>query len=201
MKPTPTTRVSIILRLQDPNAAAAWGEFVEIYRPLIYDIAIKKGMQPADAADLTQEAMSRIVLAIERFEPDVTKGSFRGWLSTITRNLIVDFLRRDLRLPSTAKNSDQFQFLQSVPAPAEDTQWFDLQNRRQMFAWAVQKVQPEFRSNTWQAFWKTSVEHSTPAAVANELGISVGAVYIARSRVIARLRTIVQATEFGGSNE
>jgi len=191
----------MILRLQDPNAAAAWGEFVEIYRPLIYDIAIKKGMQPADAADVTQEAMSRIVLAIERFDPDTVKGTFRGWLSTITRNLIVDFLRRDLRLPPTAQNSDQFQFLQSVPAPAEDTRWFDLQNRRQMFVWAAEKVQTEFRTSTWQAFWKTSVEHAAPADVASELGITVGAVYIARSRVIARLRAIVRAAEFGGGNE
>jgi RNA polymerase sigma-70 factor (ECF subfamily) len=188
----PTTRYSLVLRLRDREDEAAWAEFMDVYEPLVYRLARGKGLQDADARDVCQEVFRAVAGAIERWDPDPAKGKFRGWLFRITRNLLVNFLAGQQRLRGTGSSSVQ-DMLEAQPAadPRAEAA-FATEFRRRAFHWAAEQVKKEFADATWQAFWRTGVEQRPIASVAGELGISVGAVYIARSRVIARLRERVQ---------
>ena len=189
MNEPPATRRSLIVKLRDPADAEAWREFVTLYEPLIYELARRKGLQDADARDLCQEVFRTVAQAIDRWDPDPARGSFRGWLSRIARNLLVNFLtRRPYRLRGSGSTSIQ-ELLEAQPVEDPSaTALFESEYRRRLFRWAAGEVRGEFATTTWMAFWKTAVEARAPAEVAAELGLSVGAVYIARSRVLARLR-------------
>jgi RNA polymerase sigma-70 factor (ECF subfamily) len=189
----PTTRHSLVLRLRDSADHQAWEEFVEIYEPLVLRLARRRGLQDADARDVCQEVFRAVGDAIERFDPDPAKGSFRGWLFRIARNITVDALTLQGRRPAgTGRSSVQY-LLEAQPAPAEPSETeFAMEFKRRAFVWAARRIQPEFTAPTWQAFWRTAVEHQTVASAARELGLSEGAVYIARSRVLARLRACVR---------
>ena len=87
------------------------------------------------------------------------------------------------------------EFLEAQPASETDSALFDLEYRRQVFAVAAQRARGHFQETTWQAFWRTGVEGRDVAAVAAELGLSPGALYVARSRVMARLRQEIDRIE------
>jgi RNA polymerase sigma factor (sigma-70 family) len=198
----PTTRRSLVLRLRDPRDEAAWAEFVDIYEPLVYRLGRNKGLQDADAQDLCQEVFRAVASAIERWDPDPAKGKFRAWLFRIARNLLVNFLASQRRSIRGSGSSSVQEMLEAQPAgDAQAEAEFRAEFQRRAFRWAAEQVKPSFTDSTWQAFWRTGVEHRPIAAVAKELGISVGAVYIARSRVLAWLRERVeQLTEDSGLN-
>lgn len=201
MTDSPSTRPSLLVRLRDPQDERAWAEFQEIYDPLVRRLAIGRGLQEADAADLTQEVFQAVAKAIERWDPDPARGSFRGWLCRIARNLIINFLAAQKRHPRGTGDSEFQAFLEQQPAPdSEESSWFEGEYRRRIFAWAAERVRGEFRPATWNAFWWTGVEGHDPRAAAKALGMSVGAVYIARSRVMARLKREIERFE-GESND
>ncbi len=195
MTDSPQTRVSLILRLQSNNDAEAWQQFVEIYGPLVFRIAKSRGLQAADAHDVSQEVLVRVAKSIGQWQPDPSIGSFRGWLSRIARNLVIDFLRNKNRLPRTTDNSDIRMYVEQVPDRSAESQLFDIEFEKQVFAWAADQVKPSFESNTWHAFWLTAVDSIPVAEVADQLGLSRGAVYIARSRVMARLKKTIDSAE------
>ncbi len=197
----PSTRLSLVLRLRDRRDEAAWAEFVEIYEPLIYRLAHRKGLQDADARDLCQEVFSAVARAIQRWDPDPAKGRFRAWLFRIARNRLIDLLARQRRQVRGTGHTGVQELLEAQPAEEEHQALaeFHAEFQRRAFRWAAAQVRQEFTDSTWLAFWKTGVEHRPVAAVAEELGLSMGAVYIARSRVLARLRDRVeQLTEDTG---
>ena len=189
----PATRHTLIARLRDPADAGAWGEFVAIYEPLVYRLARRQGLQDADAHDLCQEVFRTVARAIERYDLDPTRGRFRGWLSRIARNLLINFLtRRPYRLRGSGSTSVQ-ELLEAQPADDPSaTAVFEAEYRRQLFRWAADAVRGEFAPSTWRAFWITAIDGRAPADAAAELGLSVGAVYIARSRVLARLKARIE---------
>src|SRR5437870_3022128 len=92
MQESPATRASLLVRLRDGNDAAAWREFVRLYAPIIYGFARKRGLQDADAADLMQDVLRSVSGAMNRLEYDPVRGTFRGWLFTVTRNKVFNFL-------------------------------------------------------------------------------------------------------------
>jgi RNA polymerase sigma factor (sigma-70 family) len=196
MEETPITRASLLVRIRDPQDERAWGEFLEIYGPLVHRLARLKGFQDADAADLTQEVFRAVASAIDRWDPDPSRGSFRGWLFRIARNLMVNLLASRRRHPIGTGDSDMKLLLEALPAPVgEESALFDEEYRRQIFRWAADQVRPEFREPTWRAFWLTAVDGRPAREVAETLGQSIGSVYIARSRVIARLRSTIEHVE------
>jgi RNA polymerase sigma-70 factor (ECF subfamily) len=193
MDDLPGTRHSLIVKLRDPANSAEWAEFVALYEPLIYRLARRKGLQDADAQDICQEVFRAVARAIERWEPG--RGSFRGWLSQITRNLLINFLTRGRQPRGTGATSMQ-EVLEAHPAGDPNaTAMFEAEYERRLFRWAAEEIRHEFAAATWQAFWLTSVEEQTPADVSKTLGLSVGAVYVARSRVLARLKKRIEQLE------
>ena len=196
----PTTRRSLVLRLRNAEDQAAWAEFVQLYEPLIYRLARRKGLQDADARDLCQDVLSAVADAVGRWDPDPTRGRFRAWLFRIARNLLVNFLARQRRHAGGSGRSSVQELLEAQPAGDDGAEAeFAAELRRRAFRWAAEQVRVEFTEPTWQAFWKTGVEGRPVAAVAAELGLSPGAVYVARSRVLARLRErVAQLTEDPG---
>lgn len=192
----PKTRMSLLVRLRDTADGRAWEEFVGIYEPAVYAFARKKGLQDADARDLCQEVMRSVARAIDRWDPDPCKGPFRAWLFRIARNGLIDLVASQQRHPRGTGESAMQSLLEAQPAgAAADSALFSLSYKRQLFHWAAEAIRPEFSPSTWNAFWRTAVDFDPVQAVARELGISPGAVYIARSRVIARLRERIDQVE------
>jgi RNA polymerase sigma-70 factor (ECF subfamily) len=187
MDQAPGTRISLIVKLRDPTDEAAWREFLAIYEPLIYRLARRKGLQDADALDLCQEVFQAVARAVERWDPELC--GFRQWLYRITRNLLVNFLTRPShqRLGSGATSVQLLLESQAAPDPSAAAV-FETEYQMRLFLWASEEVREEFTPTTWNAFWQTAVEDRASVAVAAELGLSIGAVYIARSRVLARIK-------------
>jgi RNA polymerase sigma-70 factor (ECF subfamily) len=193
---SPATRQSLLVRLKDPQDGLAWAEFLAIYTPLIDRLARARGFQEADAADLAQEVFRAVAGAIDRYDPDPALGSFRGWLFRIARNLMINLLAAQRIRPRATGDSNVQELLEQVPAPdSAETALFDAEFRRRLFHWAAEQVRSEFRESTWKAFWLTAVEGKDPSTTAEAVGISVGAVYIAKSRVMARLRAVIEEVE------
>ena len=196
MRDAPETRQSLLLRLRDVRDDQAWTEFLAIYEPLIYRLATSKGFQDADARELTQEVVLAVSRAIDRWDPNPERGSFRGWLFRIARNLMVNFLAQRRSRPLAIGDTDFNRLLNQQPsAAADESRYFDHEYRRQTFHWAAERVRGEFHEHTWQAFWQTCIDGKAVKEVANELQISVGSVYVSRSRVMARLKKEIERVD------
>jgi RNA polymerase sigma factor (sigma-70 family) len=192
----PETRRSLLLRIRDRDDARAWEEFVEIYEPLLYRLVRTKGLQHADAQELTQEALLTVASAIERWNPDRDKGSFRGWLFCIARNMTINFLTRRRPDQQGVGGTDFRRALERQPDPASElTTVFEHEYERQLFDWAARQVRGEFHESTWQAFWRTAVEGEAIPDTAAALGLSLGAVYMARTRAMARIKGRIKEVE------
>lgn len=181
------TRPSLLVRIRDLENQRAWEEFVEIYTPLVYGYCCRRGLQDADAADVSQDVMRAVALAIRKFEYDPQRGRFRDWLLTVVRSKLQNFLAGRARHPQGTGDTAVHQFLEAQPAPEEHSDW-DRDYDHRLFCWAAEQIRSEFKEPTWQAFWQTVMEERPGKEVAARIGLSVGAVYIARSRVLARLK-------------
>jgi RNA polymerase sigma-70 factor (ECF subfamily) len=195
MSDAPATRLSLLVRLCDARDDGAWSQFVEIYAPLVFSFARKHGLQDADAADLTQDVLQAVSGGIRRLDYDPRRGSFRGWLFTVARNKLRNFLAAQKRPGRGTGDTDAQHRLQELPAREEDqTAWWDQEYERRVFSWAAEQVRGTFQKSTWQAFWKTAVEGKTGPEVARALQMSVAAVYLAKGRVMARLKEVIRET-------
>jgi RNA polymerase sigma factor (sigma-70 family) len=188
---SPATQPSLLVRLRDAGDAAAWSQFVDIYAPLVYDFACRHGLQDADAADLTQEVLAAVAQNVRRFDYDPRRGSFRGWLFTLVVNKFRKLRDRLYRQEQGSGDTTAQKFLQELPA-APDTDRWEQEYEQRMFAWAAGQVQASVEEKTWQAFWRTSVMGVRPQEAAKQLELSVAAIYMAKSRVLARLKELIQ---------
>jgi RNA polymerase sigma-70 factor (ECF subfamily) len=195
MSNSPTTRASLLLRLRDACDARAWGEFVEVYGPLVYRFARKQGLQDADAADLTQDILRAFAGAAGEFSYDPNRGSFRGWLFTVARNKLRNFLASPRRRERGAGDTQAQVRLANVADDAIDEDEWDREYQKRVFAWAADRVRKTVQDTTWQAFWRTAVDAQSGQKVAADLGLSVAAVYLAKSRVMARLKEQIAQLE------
>jgi RNA polymerase sigma factor (sigma-70 family) len=187
MSPADATRPSLLIAIRDVGNQSAWSEFVGLYTPLVFRHCLRRGLQEADAADVAQEVMKSVAGSIARFEYDRRKGSFRSWLLTVTRNKLANFFTRRARRGDETGETSVQELVGSEASPSESADW-EREYESRVLNWAMEHVKAEFQEGTWRAFWGTAVEERAVAEVAAELGMSAGAVYIARSRVIARIR-------------
>lgn len=194
MPDSPQTRATLLLRLRDDNREA-WNQFVEIYAPLIHSYGMHHGLQDADAADLAQEVLQSVSGAIKAFEYDPSRGAFRGWLFTVTRNKLRRLAGRAAQEPRGSGDTVANEMLAQQPADVADEEYWTRSHKWRLFHWAAEQVKSGFQEATWKAFWRTSVENASPNVVAAELGLSLGAVYIAKSRVLAKIRELILSVE------
>jgi RNA polymerase sigma-70 factor (ECF subfamily) len=176
------TPASLLERLRRPHEGA-WPRFVELYTPLLYYWACRMGLQAADAADLVQEVFTVLLQKFPQFSYDKNK-SFRSWLRTVTLNRWHDNRRRK----SAALRDGGPAGLEDVTAPDAAEALWEKEYRDHLVARAAEVMKAEFQPATWQAFWSLAVEGRSGAEVAAELGLSLDAVYAAKSRVLRRLR-------------
>jgi RNA polymerase sigma-70 factor (ECF subfamily) len=192
---SPLTRASLLIQLRDGNNQDAWREFAQLYSPVIYGFARKRGLQDADAADLMQDVMRSVSMAIGRLEYDRHAGTFRGWLFTITRNKVYNFLSARRIRPQGSGDSTTNQLLAEHPDNAGDFDAWELEYQRRVAALAMDRIKNEFQENTWRAFHLTAVDGISAAEAAAQIGMSPGAIYVAKSRVLARLKEEVEAIQ------
>jgi RNA polymerase sigma-70 factor (ECF subfamily) len=177
-----TTSISLLERLRQPGEQQAWRRFVNLYTPLLLQWARRLEATETDAADLVQQVFTHLVQELPRFHYDPQK-RFRGWLWTVTLNVFRQSRRR-ATVPLT--QADKALAEAAVDDPAEGIAETDY--RRYLVGRALKLMQEEFQPTTWKAFLESTTSGDTAAEVAARLGITVDAVYSAKSRVLHRLR-------------
>jgi RNA polymerase sigma-70 factor, ECF subfamily len=183
-----STSSSLLQRTQarDPQA---WERLVELYSPLVYYWFRGTRLPAEDAADLMQEVFRSVSAGIGRFAHDSAQASFRGWLRTIAQNKFRDFLRKRQRTTPAGGGSDILAQLLDIPAPDSESDTGSKPAEEILVCQrALELVRSEFEPQTWDIFWRVTIDGHYPADIATELGLSTAAIYKAKSRVLSRLR-------------
>ena len=185
MSPVPTieSSASLLLRLRNPGDEDAWTTFVSVYSPVIRQYCLRRGLQHADGADITQEVFLRVSKAIRSFDYSPARGRFRSWLGMITSNEISSHLVRAGRL------KHEVTILTENDEP--DAQWNGAFTEH-ILAVALDRIRGEFEPSTWTAFESAWMRHEAPTDIAAQLGVAIHAVYVNKSRVLKRLETEIR---------
>lgn len=170
-------------------------EFVEIYEPAAYRQFRKCGLQDADARELMQDLFVAVNRQIAGWEVAKERGSFRGWLWRVARNLVINWMKHGQRRMVALGGSESPMFDQLAVEDCPESTEFDRELRRSMFHRASELVRQEQSPKAWQAFWETAVAGKAPAVVAQALGMSDGAVRVAKCRILTRLKEVVSTLE------
>lgn len=181
-----TTSISLLERLRGPNAGLAWSDFVELYAPLLHEWTRRLGVCDADAHDLVQEVFLILLRKLPTFQYDKSR-TFRGYLHTVLLNKWHEQGRRKAlpvdRLPEA---------VEQVAVPDDTIAFAEEEYRQFLVRQALLLMQREFQEQTWKMCWEYIVNGKSAAAVATELGTTAGAVRVATSRVLARLRGLLE---------
>jgi RNA polymerase sigma-70 factor, ECF subfamily len=176
-----------LLRRAREHDSDAWEKLTALYTPLVYQWCRRAGLQVNDAADVAQEVFRSVVVGLDGFRKERPEDTFRGWLWTITRNKIRDHFRACAGRPDAQGGTDAQLRLQQLPNAAPSGPAGE-RLKSKLARHAVSLMQTDFEELTWQAFWLTAVELHQPKDVAEQLHMSVTAVYKAKSRVLRHLR-------------
>lgn len=176
-----TTSPSLLDQLRQPAATGAWERFVRLYSGLLFSWARRLGLGENDAADLLQDVFLNLLRTLPRFEYDRTRG-FRRWLRTVLINKWRDRIRR------AREQAADPALLAAVPDPQDEDALAEAEYRQHLVHAALRLMRAEFSENTWRACWEHVVQGRPAAEVAQELGIEKGSVYVAKARVLQRLR-------------
>ncbi len=169
---------------------AGWQRLISLYRPLVLWWCRNAVARPDDADDVVQEVFQTVAAKMTGFVKPDQGGGFRAWLRAITRHKLGDYLRRVRQEPIGAGGSQAQDLLGEVPAEAtpDSSAYEEPLERRILIRRALELIRADVEPRTWEAAWKTLVDDRRPAEVAAELGMTANAVYIARSRLLSRLR-------------
>ena len=192
----PQTRFSLLVRIRSEDDEAAWREFVAIYQPVIYRMARRRGLQDADAQDLTQKVLMSVAGSIESYEQR-EETPFRHWLRKVTSNAILKVLTRQPK-DQAQGGSTIMQMLGDLP-PGDDPfeREIELERQREIFLRAAAIVRTEVEPESWQVFELSVVDGLPIEEAASRTGKSVGAAYAARGRVMKRLKSAVSDMQEG----
>ena len=185
MPPIPSTRLTLLLQLRDHDGAR-WEEFVQIYEQALYEFCRRRGLQDADARDVTQEVLLHVSNRVEAW--DSSKGRFRSWLFRITQNIATDKFHEWVK---HAGNGDSQIAKLTSNHPSATDEGVEWEYRRAALRWATRQVRPRVSQACWNAWWRTAIEGTKAAAVADELGMTIGSVYTAKCRVFNRIKSAI----------
>lgn len=184
----PGSTASSLLELVKANDPIGWQRLVRLYGPLAYSWCRRLGLRADDAADVVQEVFRAVLLHVADFQRDQGAG-FRAWLWTIARNKVRDHWRRQSVQPEARGGSDaQQRLLELAAVDDEEPPSTRSGDRGNLLHGALNLIRSEFEERSWQAFWLVTVEGRRPAEVAEDLNMTVNAVYVAKSRILNRLR-------------
>lgn len=187
MSQWPETSEILILRISDPQDALAWSQFVAIYQPVVYRLSRRRGLQHADADDLCQQVFLSVSKAVGSWQPQDEGPRFRNWLNRVTRNAILNAMTRAKPDCATGDSSAR-DLLLDLPNSDDMSLALLNESRMEAFRWAARQVQSEFSSATWTMFQETTLGGRSITDVANAMSKSSGAVYVARCRVMQRIK-------------
>jgi RNA polymerase sigma-70 factor, ECF subfamily len=173
----------------------AWERFVRLYSPVIYRWCRRSGLTADDSADVFQEVLSAVMLHLSDFHRDKPQDSFGGWLAAITRNKVRDLYRRRQGKAEARGGSTAQRQMAEIPQPPEPSEEFiapDAESAAWLSRRALDLIRAEFENRTWQAFWRVTIQGQSSSQVADDLKMSIPAVYTAKSRVLRRLRQIMR---------
>ena len=183
------TSATLLQRLNDRSDSVAWRRLVDLYSPLINAWLRRQGVSAEDAEDLTQEVLGIVVREVSRFRHNGRAGAFRTWLRTITINCLRQSWRSRRVRAQTTRSPDLDSALDQLEDPASDlSRRWDREHDEFVLHRLLELIEPEFRPATWQAFRRQVIDGASAEAVAAELGLTVNAVLIAKSRVLSHLR-------------
>lgn len=179
---TPDTDPSLLFRLRNPADAQAWEMFVSIYGPLIARYCRRRGLQEADSVDVSQNTLAKVMVGIRRFEHQAVPGGFRAWLGTVVRSCLNDHFARSRQVSGAGGASEP-----QETAGTLDAEWTS-QFHDHILRTAMDRCRGDFEPANWRAFERTWIDNQPAAEVARELNLAVADVYVAKSRVLRRLR-------------
>ena len=178
-----TTSPSLLDQMRNGASASVWNRFVQLYTPLLFYWVKRMGFDRTNAADVVQEVLMLLLVRIPDFEYEKDK-SFRSWLRTVTLNKCRDQLRRD----KVRAHHETLRAIETPDADTNDSLFTDVEYRSAVARRALQLLKPQFGEQTWQAAWDSTVLNRPAKDISEQLGITVNAVYLAKGRVMKKLR-------------
>jgi RNA polymerase sigma factor (sigma-70 family) len=189
----------LLLLLSNPEDPLYWNAFVERYAPKIYSWCRQRGLQEADAQDVTQDVLTQLLQKLRTFAYDPRKGSFRNWLKTLTRHAWCDYVESRQRMGGVGVDYAILAQMETLEAREDLLQsladTFDLE----VLAEAQARVQLQVTRRDWKIFEALALESRPGPVVAKELGMTVTAVLMAKSRVQKKLRQEIRRLEESGA--
>jgi RNA polymerase sigma factor (sigma-70 family) len=196
------TRWTLIGRLKDWDDQESWREFFDTYWRLVYGVARRAGLSPQDAQDIVQETVVSVCKGIERFRAEPERGSFKGWLLTITRNRIIDLQRKRQRaaavsVPAPPSSTRSTAFEDRVVDPAGngfDAAW-DAEWERNLVSLALERLERKTSARHYQVFLLHVIQQHPADKVAKATGIPASQVYLIKHRLQPEFREALQQLE------
>ena len=181
------TRKSLIVRLKNEQNDSAWRDFVCTYEGFLNRLVRRQGVPERHIPDVTQQILLTIAKSVDGWSDDGNAASFRRWLTTVSRNVVVRFMSRERKQAGGVGGSDLIAVLQNIEAAPDENSI--RQYEHELIVWAAEQVRHEFLETSWRAFWLTVIDGQSVEHVAKQLGVSPGSIYMSRSRIMAKIKT------------
>ena len=182
------TSLSLLGQLQQTSDAEAWQRLMDLYEPMLRRWLGQYGVRSSDVDDILQEVLLAVSSEIASFDHNGRTGAFRSWLRITLVNRLRNHWRATRGRPLTG-NSDVERRLAQLEDPASAlTEIWNRDHDRHVLSKLLERTEQSFSASTWQAFCRTALEGEAPNEVADQLKLSLNAVFVAKSRVLGRLR-------------